>query len=196
MKHIKIPFRILSDTFSNSYALVYGMIYTNIMNSNEKISSLTNTEISKELKLSLRTVSRAINFLIQEQELSVEETKYQNPKDCQDRTFLISEELLKPENWDKKNYNLTIPITLLENSELKINDILVYSLLYQFSSIKENGVRSKIITADQIARNLGVSYRTIYNSIKNLKDKGYINIVRPKKNKIGYLFVLKKEIEL
>ena len=203
MNIIKIPFDIF-EKGNSSYALVFGTIYTNILESENHSCYFTNHQIAEITNLSEITVHRTIKEIKDNQDLIViYNAKEKIILSCEDfyeeidvthrRGFeLPKDSIFMDSKFSKsKRKILTVYTSWLSDEALTFTDALVYSFMYQFSKKVDND-RVITIPATKIADKFFINSKTISRSIQNLKANGYIKVVYPEDLRKGAIFFLNK----
>lgn len=204
MNIIKIPFDIF-EKGNSSYALVFGAIYTNILESENHNCYFTDNQIAEITSLSKITVHRTIKEIKNNQDLIVTYgAKEKIVLSCEDfyeeidvthrRGFeLPKDSIFMDSKFSKsKRKILIVHTSWLSDEALTFTDALVYSFMYQFSKKIDND-RTITIPATKIADKFFINSKTISRSIQNLKANGYIKVVYPEDLRKGAIFFLNKK---
>ena len=203
MKTIKIPFNIF-EKGNSSYALVFGTIYTNILESENHNCYFTDNQIAEITSLSKITVHRTIKEIKNNQDLIVTynakekiilscEDFYEEIEATHKRGFELPKDSIFMDSkfFNNKRKILIVHTSLLSDEALTFTDALVYSFMYQFSKKVDN---DRIITvpSTKIANKFFINNKTVSRSIQNLKANGYIKVVYPEDLRKGVIFFLNK----
>lgn len=192
MTYIKIPFDFLASDYKLSTAIVYGVIYTDIMNSDTKMCALDNTTIGKTVNLSRQTVGKAIKELVEDEEIIVLNNPPDFPIIYREYQIPYDSYLLGNEAWNSKKTVLLVPISLFHHKDLTPIDVLIYCLIHQCAKINNNEEKELIITAPKIASIFNINPQTVYRTIKTLCKLGFINVIYPDNIKVGFVIRLTK----
>ena len=204
MDLIKIPFDIF-EKGNSSYALVFGTIYTNILESENHTCYFTTNQIAEITGLSKITVRRTLKEIKKNKDLIISyNAKEKIILSCEDfydeydiihsRGFELPQDSIFIDSKFPKSKRkiLLVHTSWLLDESLTFTDALVYSFMYQFSK-KINSNKIISIPATKIADKFFINSRTVSRSIKNLKAQKYIKVIYPDDLRRGAIFHLMKD---